>query len=119
MDIGTNPYDVAAIVFAPAAALASLRLTNYWRLALVLIVACVGGWVLMFASEAWADSQLAAMVNAIPSPSTQQMEQFSADGGSKTALLLLGLPLSALYALVWFTVVRGAGVVVRSLLRAR
>jgi hypothetical protein len=61
---------------------------------------------------------LAATFDAIPNPSPEQMREFSADGASKATLLIFGLPLSLLYALAWFTVVRIGRRIVRKVLHA-
>ena len=106
MELGANPYDVAAIALAPVAAFISLGLRRPWHLALTLLAVGVAGYALMLASTAWADAQLVAMFNAQSNHSQEQIQRFSADGATKSVLFLFGLPLSLLYASRWFALAR-------------
>jgi hypothetical protein len=108
MDFGTNPYDVAFLGLAPALALASLPLKRRPVVFAVMTITALVGWGLAFASAAWVDRQWIALLERTPDPSLELVEQFNADGASKSALVLFGLPYSFAYSAAWLGLVRGA-----------
>lgn len=115
MNFGTNPYDVAFLLLAPVIALATLLLKHKWQVVAALVIAAFAGWGLQFAAEGWIDGQWTALFARTLNPSIRFLEQFNADGASKAAVALFGLPVSLLYALMCFGIAR----VVRRLVRRR
>ena len=101
-----NPYDAAFLALAPLAALSSLPLTKRWHLAAAISAVAFAGWSLAFASLDWANAKAAAGFAAIPNPTRAQMEAFSTDAATASAVFLFGLPVSLLYSLMWFSLVR-------------
>jgi hypothetical protein len=97
------------LTLAPAVALATLRVNRRLALLVAVAVVALAGFWLEFRSEAWSDAQIAARFEAIPNPTSKQLEEFNADGASKTAVLLFGLPISLIYAGLWLLLVRGGG----------
>ena len=106
MNVIVNPYDLAAVALAPAVAVASLRLRDRWYLTLALVATALIGWGLMISSASWADAQAAARFDAIQNPTPQQLDTFDADGASRASLIIFGLPVSLIYASIWFALVR-------------
>jgi hypothetical protein len=102
-----NPYDILFLALAPALALASLRLKRRSVLVTAVVIAGLVGYWLEFRSEAWSDAQIAAQFEAIPNPSNKQIEEFNADGASKAAVAILGLPVSLAYSTLCFLLVHG------------
>jgi hypothetical protein len=108
MDFGTNPYDVAFLGLAPVLALASLPLKRRPAIFAVLTITALVGWGLAFASEAWVNRQWMALLERTPDPSLELIQQFDADGASKSGLVLFGLPYSFAYSAAWLGLVRGS-----------
>ncbi len=113
VDFGTNPYDIAFALVGPIAALLSLRFPHRW--VFLLGVAAVLGWALEFGGDHWIDAQWAALAERMPTPSDDMMRQINTDGMSKSATLILGLPLAVVYAGAWFGMTYG----VRRILKSR
>jgi hypothetical protein len=107
MNFGTNPYDVAFLILAPALAVISFPLERRWQITLVALLAGSFGWMLLFASESWIDAQWIAMMEGNPNPSAALIEQFNTDGASKGAVLLFGFPVSLVYAFLCVLLVHG------------
>jgi hypothetical protein len=108
MDFGTNPYDVAFLGLAPAFALASLRIKRLQVVFAVMTITALVGWGLAFASAAWVDRHWLTLLERTPDLSPELVEQYNADGASKSALELFGLPYSFAYSAAWLGLVRGA-----------
>jgi hypothetical protein len=111
MDFGTNPYDIAFLSVGPAAALLSLRFQNRWLI--LLASAALIGWAFEFRSDHWVDVQWASVMEHTPNPSSELINRADADGASKAATLLIGLPLAAIYAAAWI----GAAYGIRQLVK--
>ncbi len=108
MNFGTNPFDIAFFVLAPAIAVLTTRLRKRSHVLLALALASFCGWGLEFGASAWTDAQWASLMDHTPNPSTQLIQQFNVDSADNAALLLFGLPISFTYASICFGVVWGS-----------
>ena len=106
VDFGVNPYEVSFAAFVPLAVLAVSRLHRRTFIALSLMLIALGGWALLFAAEAWVDSQWFALMAHTPNPSVQLQTVFNTDGASKAVTLLFGFPLSLAYTIACLFIVR-------------
>ena len=105
MDLGAA-YNWTALALAPVVAFATLRLSRrVLAVAMAVGVGCAT-WGLLLLSSAWFDAQAVAAFNAIANPSPEQIRNFSADGATKTMLVVFGLPFSLCYTAIWFVVAR-------------
>lgn len=103
-----TPYDIAFILLSPVAALLLCRKVSS-RVVIATAIACsIAGWLLLLGADAWTDARLAEAFDSIREPSSAQIALYAADGASKAATLLLGLPFSLTYFSLWLLIVRAA-----------
>jgi hypothetical protein len=100
MDVRLVSCEVGMVAIGPAAAVASLWIKRWWKLALVLTVAAVLGWVLLQLWGFLEDAAITEEFARIPSPTREQIEGFNADGASKAFAFLFGIPLFLIYGLI-------------------
>jgi len=106
IDFGTNSWDLAALLVPPLAALASLPIRRRSALIGVAVLVAVVTWVFEWQAEMWLDARWIELMDRTRDPSPELLRAFSADGASKSAIALFGLPVAAIHTSICFVLVR-------------
>ncbi len=97
-----NPFYFVFFAVPFIAAIAHRKTKGIWHQAALVAGYSVTGWLILFIASWYADHMLASWFENLTTSTPEQLDLFSRDGASKTALLLFGLPMSFVYVCgVW------------------